>query len=349
MTSVTRPARVSLLALLALALPAGTAATRVQAEEPVRIYDGGWENIQINSAIAAHVLEVVYGLSTEIVPSNVPDMQKQMIAGTIHINMEMWQSLMAPWVNAQLEEGTIVDLGPTYERATQGFYVPSYVIKGDPARGMKPVAPELRAVDQLAGHAHAFALADGQKPGWINCLEGWACREPNRVKMVTYGVAEAFDPVELGSEAELNQRIRDQYGRGEPFVTYYWDPSPMLGQLDMTMLEEPPYTEECRAAIEAAVQNWKPGNGASQACAYETVPITKFATSGFVETHPEVAETLKLMNVGTDTVRELAGYMVSEEASPKETAIHFFRTYPEVWRKWMNDDQAEAITAGLRM
>ncbi|PTW60204.1 glycine betaine/proline transport system substrate-binding protein [Breoghania corrubedonensis] len=315
----------------------------------ISIYDGGWENIQINDAIAAFVIETVFDQPTEIVASDVPDMQKQMIAGTMQINMEMWRSLMDPWVTAQLEADKIVDLGPSYERATQGFYVPTYVIKGDASRNIEPLAPDLKTVSQLAGYAKQFRAEAGQPGVWINCIVGWACREPNRVKMVTYGVSDALEPMELPSETDLNGRVRALYAQGKPFVTYYWDPSPLLGELDMTLLAEPAYSEECSAAIDKAVKDWKPGNAASQACAYKTVAIHKFATRQFVDDHPDIAATLRKMNVGTDTVRELAGYMVENEATPEATARHFFEQYPHVWKSWLTDEQVQRVTRKLAM
>ncbi|WP_372422626.1 glycine betaine ABC transporter substrate-binding protein [Salinarimonas chemoclinalis] len=327
-------------------LAASIVAPAASAQEVVRIYDGGWENIQINAAIASYVLENALDIRTEIVPSDVPDMQEQMAAGTMHLNMEMWRSLMNPWVTARLEEGEILDLGPTYEKAVQAFFVPTYVVEGDAARNIEPLAPELRRVDQLGELASAFALGEGGGE-WLNCIEGWACREPNRVKMVTYGASGHFDVVEPASEAELNAEISRRYANGEPFVTYDWDPSPLLGRLDMTQLEEPAYTPACQAAIDAAVEEWEPGRGAVQACAYETVPISKFVTDEFAQAHPRAVEVLRRMTVGTETVRRLAGYMVENDLSPRATALHFFQTRPDLWTSWLDDAEVASMKNSL--
>ena len=319
-----------------------------EAKEPIILYDGGWENIQVNNAIAEFLIEAVFGHPVDVLPSNVPGMQEMMVTNEIDINMEMWRSLMNPWVTSQLDNGNIVDLGVTYESASQGFYVPTYVIKGDPSRGIQPIAPRLKTVAELAQLAPKFSSSQA-KPGWINCIPGWACREPNRVKMVTYGVGAVFDPIETSSEAELNGLIFRSYQLGEPFVTYYWDPSPLLGQLDMTLLQEPAYTDECWEKIEAAVADYKPGNASEEACAYETVPISKFATDDFVSEYPDVAAMLGRMLVGTDTVRELVAYMTSKKVSPEETAVFFLKNHTKIWSAWLStDQQVQKVQAALR-
>jgi glycine betaine/proline transport system substrate-binding protein len=165
---------------------------------------------------------------------------------------------------------------------------------------------------------------------------------------MAYGVGAVFEPIEVSSEAELNGLISRSYQQGEPFVTYYWDPSPLLGQLDMTLLQEPAYTEDCWDKVEAAVTDYEPGNVSEEACAYETVPIRKFATDDFVSEHPDVADMLERMMVGTATVRELAGYMTSNEVSPEETAAYFFENYPQVWSAWLSDQQVMKVELALR-
>lgn len=314
--------------------------------KPIRLYDGGWENIQVNNAIAKYLIESVFSLQVETVPSNVPDMQKQMKAGTIDINMEMWRSLMNPWVTGALNDGAIVDLGVTYESASQGFYVPTYVISGDDERGISPVAPQLKTVEDLVDLAAVFA-GEKDSAGYINCIPGWACRETNLVRMAAYGVSDQFESIELSSEAELNEMIHSQYKQGMPFVTYYWDPSPLLGQLDMTLLEEPDYNDGCWVKVEQAITDYKPGNTSEEACAYKTVPISKFATTSFRQQHPEVAELLQRMMVGTDMVRTLVGHMTKNEVSADVTALHFLETYPDVWKSWLTPDQVARVTASL--
>lgn len=334
--------------LVSMALPLVTllSPNTARAEETIKLYDGGWENIQVNNAIAEFLIETVFGMSVETVPSNVPDMQKQMVAGSIDVNMEMWRSLMNRWVSKVLDKGIITDLGITYESASQGFYVPTYVIQGDKGRGIKPIAPKLRSVHDLPLYVSDFVTGQNGA-GYINCIPGWACRETNLVKMAAYGVSKKFHSIELSSEVELNNLIYKQYEKGVPFVTYYWDPSPMLGRLDMTLLKEPSYSKTCWSKVEAAIVEYKPGNEAEEACAYETVPISKFGTATFVAKYPQVSAMLQKMMVGTNNVRDLVGYMADKKVSPDQTAQYFFKRYPHVWKNWLTPEQVAQVTTAL--
>ena len=70
--------------------------------------------------------------------------------------MEMWRVNDKDWVEEQIALGTIIDLGQIYEQATQGWYVPTYMIEGDPDRGIEATAPELKTVFDLVQYKDLF-------------------------------------------------------------------------------------------------------------------------------------------------------------------------------------------------
>jgi len=45
--------------------------------------------------------------------------------------------------------GKVLDLGTNYADAVEAWYVPTYLIKGDPERGIEPMAPDLKSIDDL--------------------------------------------------------------------------------------------------------------------------------------------------------------------------------------------------------
>jgi glycine betaine/proline transport system substrate-binding protein len=340
--------RVTLFAIGMICAPYSSTAWAQDGRQPITFYDGGWENIQISNAIAIYIVKNGFGREATDVDSNVPKMQAAMENGTMDVNLEMYNNLMAEWVNAQVAAGSIVELGQTYESASQGFYVPTYVIKGDPARGIKAIAPDLKGVQDLGRYAEVFRQNDPDKEAkLVNCLPGWACREINLIKLATYGLDKELKSIEPATENELNEIVLKEYQAGRPFVTYYWAPSALPSMIDLTLLQEPAYDAGCWAAIERVLTPFQPGVAAERACAYETIPILKYATKKMVEQNPEIIAFLRSMFIGTQTMGKLAAYMHRQEASPDDTALYFLKNYRSDWEKWVPDPVKTRIADSL--
>ncbi|MCM2438764.1 hypothetical protein HGO34_03420 [Agrobacterium vitis] len=317
-------------------------------EKPITFYDGGWENIQISNAIAIYIVKHGFERDAVDVDSNVPKMQEAMQNGTMDVNLEMYNNLMAEWVNAQVAAGSILELGQTYESASQGFYVPTYVIKGDPARDIKAIAPDLKGVSDITRYAEAFRQANPNKEAMlVNCIPGWACREINLIKLATYGLDKELKSIEPTNENELNEIILKEYEAGRPFITYYWAPSAMPSMIDLTLVEEPPYDAACWASIEKILTPFQPGVPAERACAYETIPILKYVTKKMATENPDITSFLRTMFIGTQTMGELAAYMHQQKASPEETALHFLKSYRGQWEKWVAESVETRVFKSL--
>ncbi|HEX6989495.1 MAG TPA: glycine betaine ABC transporter substrate-binding protein [Bacillota bacterium] len=312
--------------------------------------DAQWQTLWILNAIAKFIIEEGYGYPVRIETVSTPIMQQGLTEGDIHVGMEIWWVNYLDWWNQSLESGDVIDLGTVFERSTQGFYVPRYVIEGDPERGIEPTAPDLRSVAQLPDYKDLFA--DPNEPGkglLISCITGWECSEVNRIKLHAYGLDDDYNLLEPGTAPALDAAIVGAYEDGEPFVTYYWEPTWLMGALDMVQLEEPPYTEECGAVIQEALEGRVAYDqvGEAAACGYQSYDVRIGAWSGLADLAPDVVEFLRAMEVGTDPVNELSAYMTQNEVEADATAIHFFENYQERWRSWLPDDVEQRVEDAL--
>ncbi|NMC78872.1 MAG: ABC transporter substrate-binding protein [Chloroflexi bacterium] len=319
-------------------------------KEPIRIADTQWQTLWINDAIAQFIIENGYGYPVEIIEMTTPVFQQSIVSGDVDLIMEIWRQNLEEWYTKVMGEGTVVDLGETFEKSTQGFYVPRYVVEGDAERGIEPVAPDLKSVFDLPQYKSVFQDPENPDKGLIiNCITGWQCAEVNRVKLAAYGLDGDYNLLEPGASAALDAAIAGAYEKGEPVVSYYWEPTWLLGRYDMIQLEEPEYTQACwdelnRAlAGEVALEDVGPEAG----CAYETVGIHKAAAVTLVERAPEVTAFLEKMNVGTDPLNKTAAYMEVEGASADEAAIWFLNEYSDRWHEWVPEDVAAKIEQAL--
>lgn len=316
----------------------------------IKLYDPQHGSTDVLNAVGGFIAKHAWGYEPELETVHNPIMWKSLPRGDIHLNFELWR-INAPDVYEEVtSSGQVVDLGPSFDRAAQGFYVPAYVIEGDEERGIEPMAPDLRSVQQLAGYTELFADPDDPSKGrLVSCLPQWQCSEVNRAKMGAYGLLDDYNLQEPGAPAALEAAIKGAYEQGNPILAYYWEPTALAGQLDLTRLEEPEWTEECSQAITEVRESGNyEGAPAEAGCAYNNVAIHKGINAEFAEEAPaDFVAFLEAMLIPTDVLNEVLSWMSENEAEPEATATHFFEAYPDIWQGWLDDQARQRVQQAL--
>src|SRR5690554_5480906 len=148
------------------------------------ISDNQNQSLWINNALASFIIEHGYDYPVEIVEVSTGVMWQSLGTGDVHVQLELWRFNALELYNDLIESGDLIDLGPIYERASQGWYVPRYLVEGDPERGIEAMAPGLRSVHDLADYVHLFPDPENPEMGaMVNCIIGWDCMEINNVKL----------------------------------------------------------------------------------------------------------------------------------------------------------------------
>ncbi len=160
---------------------------------------------------------------------------------TFQVIGEEWAGRSPVWVKAEAE-GKVVSLGDTVKGATEGWWVPEYVVKGDPAKGIKALAPDLRSVTDLPRYKDVFKDPEAPNKGrFLNSPIGWTSEVVNKQKLKAYGLDASYVNFRSGSGAALDAEISSSIRRGKPVLFYYWSPTPLLGRFKLIQLEEPPF------------------------------------------------------------------------------------------------------------
>ena len=129
-----------------------------------------------------------------------------------------------------------------------------------------------------------------------------------------YGLDEVFTAFSPGSQAALNATIAAAYRRGQPWFGYYWEPTWVIGQYDMTLLEEPPYTDEC----------WATDYG----CAYPFSKVLILVNADLPEKDPEVYAFLSRYETELEHTNRALAFLNETQGSMEATAVWFLREYP---------------------
>jgi glycine betaine/proline transport system substrate-binding protein len=316
------------------------------AKTPIIFADFGWDSAQVHNRIAGIIIEKGLGYPIRFVQGETIMLNTALIQAkggeAPNVNMESWaqnwQELydegLAKGSDPNSEEG-FINLGANFPNSVQGWYVPRYVVEGDPERGIKPMAPDLKSVFDLPKYWKLFKdPEDPSKGRFLSCIPGWACATVNEQKIEVYGLKDYYNIMQPGSGPALAASMETAYKRGKPWFGYYWAPTWVLGKLDMYQLEEPAFDQ----------QIWD----STRACAYPSVKCDILVYKKLPQEAPDVVEFLKNYETTLDITNKILAYMQDNKATAEGAAIWFLKQYESLWTQWVSADVAAQVKAAIQ-
>ncbi|BAN51038.1 ABC transporter substrate-binding protein [Metapseudomonas resinovorans] len=290
--------------------------------KPVKFAGLNWESGMLLTDVLQFVLKNGYGCETDSLPGNSITMEQALGNNDIQVFAEEWIGRSDAW-NKAAAAGKVVGVGAPIVGATEGWYVPRYVIEGDAKRGIEAKAPKLKAIADLGPYAEVFR--DPEEPGkgrFYNCPAGWTCELDNSEMLKSYGLEDKFTNFRPGTGPALDAAVLSSYRRGEPILFYYWSPTPLMGQADLVKLEEKPGVDK-------------------------SVTIQVGLSKTFHDEAPELVDVLKKVNLPIDLLNQNLAKMAKEKLDSADLAQAFLKEHPEVWHAWVSADAAKKIDAAL--
>jgi ABC-type proline/glycine betaine transport system substrate-binding protein len=330
---------------LALCLAPASRAASCDVSRPVVFGDMDWDSNRFHTAVARFILEKGYGCKTDAIPGSTIPILTALARGDVDIVMEIWRDQVTkPWTDAE-KEGKVKAVGVNFPDAVQGWYVPRYVIAGDAARGLKPMAPDLRGVADLARYKTLFRDPEEPSKGrFFNCTLGWNCEVVNTRKLAAYGLTRDYTNFRLGSGAALDAAITSAYEQRKPILFYYWAPTPLAAKLDLVMLEEPAYNEADWVALREAADPAK-----AKGVAYPKVAVYVGANTKFLAAAPAIADFLAKYRTSERLVSDGLRYMQDKPgAKTADAAVEFLKRHKDAWRAWVAADVFARVDAALK-
>ena len=296
--------------------------------------DAGWESIQFHNDIAGFIMENGYGYETDVLPGSTAATFAGFRKGDIDVYMEVWTDNLLEAYPEAIEAGDIKELSINFDDNAQGLYIPTYLVEGDKEKGIEPVAPDLKTMQDLEKYWELFKDQEEPTKGRIyGSPPGWSVDDIMQQKIETYGLDKTFNYFSPGSDTGLSASLAGAVEKGEPWVGYYWEPTWVLGKYDMTLLEEEPYDEE----------KW--GNGF--ASSFPPMPVTVAVYKDLPDEAPELAEFLSNYKTSSQITSDALAYMQENDAETKDAAMWFFKEHEDLWRSWLPEDVADKVKAAL--
>ena len=226
---------------LAVGLAIGPAA---KADDTIRIAENDWTGQLIDINLAKIVMTEHMGLDVELVFADYTGQWAALATGDLDVAMEIWPAFSfdahREWV---VEKGKVEVIGDLGVIGATGWYVPTYMIEGDPERGIEPMTPDLRTWEDINRYIDVFKRPEtGDKGFCIDAVPSWEIHNEERLASLGVDLVNVY----AGTEGALIAEIESAYKKGEPlFICDFWTPHWLFAVYDLTEIELPPYSDEC--------------------------------------------------------------------------------------------------------
>lgn len=286
--------------------------------ETIVFGDVSWDSVQVHNRIMAFIIENgLTGYKADFVPGDTLPILNGLKQGDIDVDMESWHSNFPEVYRKGVESGDIVDLGQNMPDAPQGWYVPRYLVEGPGA-----MAPDLKSVADLARYPHLFPDPEDPSKGHIyGGVAGWSQMKLSEEIFEENNLGDTFNLTVAGSSAPIAATMISAYKKNDPWVGYYWEPTAVLGRLDMVRLK-----------------------GSEYPAALVNVLVHK----SMLEKAPDVVEILKAYSTTVAENNEFLKIMDDNGWSTQETAIWFLKNKEATWTSWVSADVAAKVKSALK-
>ena len=322
--------RFLVLAAVLLAVATTMVACGSSEEKTTIIFsDLNWTSAQFQDRVAQYIVEEGYGYPTDVVFGATLPLFQGLRRGDSNVTMEIWlPNQDEAWAEAQAN-GEVVSVGQSLGKDWQSaFVIPRY---------LQEQYPDLDSVDDLKEDQfkELFATPEtGGKARLVSCVIGWACEEVNAKQIEGYGLQDHVHIVNPGDSAAANADLYGAYERGEPWIGYQWGTNDPVVGLDVVVLEEPAYSDEC----------WF----TTKACAYEPATVLIAVHPDLLAAAPDVIEFLRAWDMNIERYDAVGKWrQANPDADINDTALWWLNNNEATWSAWVTEEAAEAVKEAL--
>lgn len=309
--------------------------------QAVRFADQNWESAAFTTHVLVRILRDAFGCETEIVPGTPAATEAALAQDDLQIISEIWSGRSAI-IEEAIAAGQVQVVGDTLQGgAEQGWYVPEFVVKGDPERGIEAAAPELRSWQDLSRYKDLFRDPEQPDKGrFLNCPTGWVCETTNSRLLSLYGLDDHYTNFRAGTGAALDAAISSAHERGVPLLFYYWQPAGLMAKYRLHRIELPPFDAHCWEAIVS-------GEGEPCPTDFLKARLAVAVSTPFAEANPAIVAFLERVSFQPAQLNQAILEMTEERIAGDRMAERFLETHPQAWAGWLDAAQAARLESAL--
>lgn len=315
-----------------LSLPAAFAALPA-CPSPIKFGALTWESGQFTTGVLKYITESGYGCTIEEVPGAGPALETALSQNDIQIIGEQWVG-RSPIMEQAISENKVAVIGDTLKGgATQGWYVPKYVMDDNPG---------LRSYKDLPKYTELFTdPEDPKKARFMNCPSGWACEIFNTRLLKNTGLDRYYNNAHPGTGAALDAEIASAFEQKKPLLFYYWQPTGLIAKYDFAPLAFAEHNDACWQDLLLA-------DGTSDCVSgFPVSPLKIAASTPFIAANPQLASAYEKVQFTPEQLNGAILDMSENKRSGNEQALVFLRENPSVWQNWLSKEASNNLATAL--
>ncbi|WP_169195560.1 glycine betaine ABC transporter substrate-binding protein [Devosia sp. MC1541] len=292
--------------------------------QPIAMAKMGWPSAALLAEVHANILREAYDCDVQFVQGDLAATASSMGAAALPtVAPEMWVSRIAEVWNSAMDSQLVRSAAPSYDtQSFEGWFMPTQT------------AQLFTGAPNLANLAEAIPLlSSGEKIPFISCPVDWACSIINRNLIEALGLGSLVEVVEPANRFEMDKLIAEAVNKRDAFLFYYWQPNPVLAQLDFTPVDMGAYDEaaaKCLASLNCALP--KPS-----AFAPETVVIA--LSENLVVNSPLIAGYFQRATLSLKEMDAMLAELSQPGASEEAVAAQFVERNQSIWRAWVSPEE----------
>ncbi len=323
--------------------PAAFAQAVCSPEQTIKFAGITWESGQFYTSLIRTLLDSGYGCKSELVTGSTAATETALVGNDLQVWVEQWNR--TDIVKKGQDMGKIKLVGDLLSGggASEGFFVPEYVVKGDAKRGIAASAPDLKTMADLPKYKALFK--DDEEPGkgrMLSCPVGWDCEKINTQKLKAYKLDGDYTNFRAGTGAALDAAISSSIERGKPILFYYWTPASLMAKYKLVQLQEPAFNQKCWDTIrDIKVKDVCPS-------ATPNTKLTIGVSTPFAASNPGALAVMDKVQLTPDQINNAVLQMTERKANSDVVAREFLKANPALWQKWVSKEAAAKVTAALK-
>lgn len=285
---------------------------------------------QIQNSIAMFIVQHGYGYPVDAIPGETLTLWDKLLDGDSLVTMEIVLPNQQEAWNEAIIDGAVIPLGESVDPIWQGFVVPTYLTKSRSLESLQDVVDE-DYIDLFIAPGTEFTIK--KKAVLVTCPVGTECHAINQAKIKAYKMEDAVEFMVPASMIALQDSLEAAYADQKPWLGYMFGPSRLSEELDLTILKEPAYSEECWAT--------------TKGCAYPPTRVLVAVHPSMLGIAPDVVEFLRRWDFTAKRLILSEKWMERNNATVEDTAVYFLKTWPSDWTRWVPEDVAKLVKAAL--
>ena len=278
-------------------------------ETTVILGEASWASSIFHNRVAGYILEHGFGATVETQPTETAVMIATLPNGDIDISLELWSDNVPTYAD-DIAAGNYVEVSTNYDDNTQGLYVPGYLQDNYADYGLSEPIEDIQDLLKPEVIALFEDPNDDSKGVIYGGPSSWSASAFLNLKMEAYGFDAEYNFEMINSSAALAAQIAGAFESEDPIVSYYWEPTSLMGLYDLRLLSDTPYSAE----------DFAEGKGA-----FPTVNVNVVTRPGFADDMPEINTFFSNYVTSSALTNSALGYMEENDATPEQAAIWFLQ------------------------